>query len=270
VITGPPVEDYTSNDLADWLELEVLCSRQGRAPIKTINTPIEAAENREPQSIDGEDEVKETRLQQLFWAIDERRTVLGMHYPFVLDGSGMNLLFRQPSEITFGGATYLFCLVVSSAIKGGPLSGKGPWSPDLDRARSLFQVCATLAAAGHVNGPAYSTGWPRPDSSSFIEKLKICYAEFGDGTVHDFPPPGSPPQVKDDEIDVIAWQHTGRARPPLGYLLGQAAAGANWNTKSLKAQVEPFHDTWFVKGPASHPRLATIVRLQSQPRLGGS
>lgn len=129
---------------------------------------------------------------------------------------------------------------------------------NLPRARELFQVCATLAAAGFCGGPAFSVGWPRADSSAFLDKLREVYRHFGDGSVHATMPLGAPAHVKDDGVDVIAWQHTSDTGPRLGYFLGQAASGDNWEKKSLKGHAETFHGTWFSSPPPA-PRVGTIM-----------
>ena len=64
---------------------------------------------------------------------------------------------------------------------------------------------------------------------------------------------------KDDEIDVIAWKLEPDGRPGSIYFLGQAASGADWNSKSLKSAIDPFHSTWFVQPPASHPTPGIIM-----------
>ena len=50
-----------------------------------------------------------------------------------------------------------------------------------NKIRDLFQACATWAAAGDVKGHAYSFGFPRPDHSGFLVKLKTIYRHFADG-----------------------------------------------------------------------------------------
>ncbi len=255
MIVGPPIE-CSSNDLADWLELEVLVAERDSAPIRAVNQTLEIGEDMEPDELDEENILAERRLQQVVSAVDERRHAMGVAYPFSLDDSGTCLTLTE--QIESAGYVYLFCLIVSAGAPGGLLQA-GPARPDLDRARSLFQVCATVASAGFAVGPAFSTGWPRPDSTTFLEKLREVYAHFGDGQVHAVIPLGAPRQVKDDEIDVVAWRHTNDVRPPMGYFLGQAASGADWPRKSLKGHVDTFHGTWFSQQPAARPRVGTIM-----------
>lgn len=256
MICAPP-DKGTSNELADWLELQALGSPGGTAPLADINEALEIEEDVEPVELDKENLEVERRLQMLVAALEERANVMGETYPFVRDDEGLRISLKE--KITPGGYAYLFCLVVSNAAKDGLLEGPGAWVPDMYEARKLFQICATVSAAGHVGGPSFSVGWPRPDSSGFIAKLKEVYGLFGDGKVHDAIPPGAPDEVKDDEIDVISWKFAFGTKPPLGYFLGQAASGANWDGKSLRGSVKKFHGTWFSQEPASDADFGIII-----------
>jgi hypothetical protein len=259
MICAPPIDESkaSSNQLADWLELEALLTESGTTALAAINQNLEIDEDFEPAELDDENLVADRRAQQALSAIEERTKTIGNAYPYVVNNEGTRLSLK--AEITPGGYTYLFCLVVSNAAADGHLSAKGPWSPDLVTARKLFQICATVSAAGFVQGPAFSVGWPRPDSSTFVEKLKQVYDDFGDGIPYGKIPPGAPAKVKDDEIDVIAWKHGHGTKPQMGYFLGQAASGTNWTDKALKGTVDLFHGTWFTKEPASKPRVGTII-----------
>lgn len=255
MIVGPP-EDGVPNRLADWIELQAFGSPTKHAQLGDINGSLEIAEDSEPEEMDQENLLEEQRLQWLLAALEERQKTMKGSYPFDIDTSGQ--LISLKAQLTEGAFAYLFCLIVSNAAKGGLLAGEGAWTPNLVTARNLFQICATVASAGHVGGPAWSVGAPRPDVANFIEKLRSVYEQFGDGAVHKDMPRGAPDQVKDDEIDVVARQR-GDDKPPMGYFLGQAATGANWKKKSLKGSVDKFHTTWFAKVPAVTPKVGIII-----------
>jgi hypothetical protein len=102
-------------------------------------------------------------------------------------------------------------------------------------------------------------GWPRPDSSSFVEKLKQVYERFNDGKPHPTVPQWAPTHVKDDEIDVIAFKHEPDGQAATIYLLAQAASGKNWQEKSVKSAVDTYHKTWFHQCPASPPTPAIAM-----------
>lgn len=255
MISAPPV-DGNANQLCDWLELAVLASTFGRTSVHEVNVELEiAGDDFEAEDIAEEDEVRERRVTQVVNAISERMSAMGASYPFERTGDSFGL--RSP--ITEGGAVYLFCLIVSNGAKDGHLHDEGPWKPDLSDARRLFQACATVCASGFVAGPAYSVGWPRSDASTFMGKLSQVYSHFRDGRPHPSIPSWGPTEVKDDEIDVIAWKHEEDGRPGTMYLLAQAASGANWRDKSLKNAIDTFHATWFFQQPASHPMPGLIM-----------
>ena len=76
MIYGPPLQS-SSNELADWLELEVLCSNASDASTSAINQTLEMAEDHEPVELDEENLVAERRLQQVICAIHERAEAMG-------------------------------------------------------------------------------------------------------------------------------------------------------------------------------------------------
>lgn len=256
MIAAPPPE-ATSNELADWLELGALFSPTGAVPTRSVNRNLEIAEDTEPDEMDDENLVQEQRLAQVIAAIEERTVVTGQAYPFKVDDAG-DTLRLHPEPPTPGGYAYLLCLIMSASAPDGFLDDDHV-RPNLQPARDLFQVCATLASAGFAQGPAFSLGWPRVDATPFLEKLQKIYARLGDGIVHENFPVGMPAQVKDDAIDVVAWREERGMRPPTGYFLGQAASGEDWTEKSLKGVVDRYHASWFQKQPASTPTLATIM-----------
>jgi hypothetical protein len=261
VISTAPI-DGTSNELCDWLELAVLASSTGRALLSAVNLELEIEADFEPTDIATEDEQRERRIQQVLLAIEERGQSMPTAYPFERDKDYL-VLRKEPTN---GGVVYLFCLIVSNGAANGLLHGEKSWQPDLARARALFQACATVSAAGYVHGPSYSVGWPRPDSSSFLDKLKTVYAHFGDGRPHITRPTWAPVNVKDDEIDVIAWKYQPDGQGGTTYLIVQAASGNDWREKSVKSAIDVFHKTWFLQIPSidASPGIAIPFLLPSK------
>jgi hypothetical protein len=90
-----------------------------------------------------------------------------------------------------------------------------------------------------------------------LEKLKEVWAHFGDGTPRDAPLPGTPKEIKDEGIDVIAWWPERDKQPGQGFLIGQVASGHNWKDKSVLPHLKRFLTEWFSIPRASmaHPAL---------------
>ena len=65
--------------------------------------------------------------------------------------------------------------------------------------------------------------------------------------------------VKDEEIDVIAWQPRPDKTAGTFYVLGQVASGDNWTGKSIKSSIDYFHTTWFSTRPPSTPSPAIFI-----------
>ena len=150
----------------------------------------------------------------------------------------------------------MYCLFFSHINSTEVIS----YDPPVDnQIRDYMQICATIAAAGLVSGNAISFGFPRPDRSNFMHALRRAYSLIGEGKVRAQPLAAAPPDTKDDQIDVIAWQATPDQTPGIHYVLAQVASGSNWPIKSLKGHIEAFHKMWFEKIPPSTPRPAIFI-----------
>lgn len=255
-LSAAPPSSIISSLLADWLELAAFASHRGQVSVAEINEALEIEEDFEPEKIHFEDNLREERMQVVLAAIEERQRVMEGAYPFRLSNGGYRISLN-PDWTNAGGAAYLLCLLLSHTAGEGLLIEDS--LPDLAPARDLFQVCATLCAAGVCGGPAISFGWPRPDKTRFHEKLVEVYKIYGDGQPYPKPPPGSPPQLKDGGIDVIAWSYEPDGRQGTRYLLGQAASGQDWEKKSVRQYIDPFHEFWFEYRPTSKPEAALFI-----------
>jgi hypothetical protein len=268
--------------ICDWIEISVL--RSMRAKFRwaqlhrsfdvrrdTENSDSEGEsieeENTDAQGIRGED--GDRFLEAITDEIGDRIEALPDAYPFVFSDDGLSLELRK--DISQSAYIYLFCLFISNCKKGEIMLGT--WLPPVDhQVRDLFQACATLAAAGYVNGSAVSFGWPRPDENlPFLEALRHVYGLIGEGTVVTEPKPGSSPAPKDQEIDVIAWRPQLDNSPGTFYLLGQVASGDNWDMKSINGgPINSFHKTWFTDPPASPSVASIFVPHVIQPVKNGN
>jgi hypothetical protein len=252
VITAAPIND-TRWQLADWLELEALCSSKLAASVYAINTDPIVEPDIESTTMDDEDIWREDRIARLTKEINTRRKSLGNAYPFSFTADGSKLTWANPDDI--GGTVYLFCLLVSNS-RNGFLTDTNVVS--MTEVPDLFQACATWSAAGFEEGPAYALGID-PRSNTFLPKLATIFSAFGNGKPRTSIPPGAPQDVKDDGIDVISWKQVADCNSPSSYLLAQVASGKNWITKSVKAAIDTFLNTWFVPPPAGIAKPAMMM-----------
>lgn len=254
-IAPPPIESSVSV-LTDWFEIAAFAAPDGKAAISEIRSQLDIEQPHEPSDWSDADEKAEDLIEKVCAMVLRRQSVLDASYPFRMSDDGAYLHLKE--DVTTGGTIYVFCLLIVQAYDSEVLGG--PLVPILSNAdRDLFQACATLSAAGFCSGPAISFGWPRPDRTSVIGKLKQIESALI-STVRDSPPPGVGAHVKDDEIDVIAWRAEPDMRAPSIYLLGQSASGKNWKGKSLRNAVDHvFHPTWFSMHPPMPPLPAMFV-----------
>jgi hypothetical protein len=268
--------------VCDWLEITVLGSERNSYRLnrlKRIWDVNRETENSDPEGLNAREEnTDETGfsgedadafLDSISDEIVERDNALGGTYPFELEKNGT--AFKLKDQINEGGHIYIFCLLLSNSKAGDILDGK--WIPNINHiTRDLFQACSTLAAAGNVDGCAISFGWPRPNKNPpFLKRLRSVYKEFGEGVVRKKPIPGTSPNPKDEEIDVIAWKPTRDNAPGTAYMLGQVASGDNWEAKSVKGPpIESFHRNWFMPPPASEVTAAIFIPHLVTPNQTGT
>ena len=249
--------------IADWFEFYVLKSEYLEANFHDIQRMWDRRRNTEDSAPDGrrEDTVArdgdEQFLESVLAEIRQREDYLGAAYPFEFNNSEEGLLLKSKPQV--GHVVYLFCLLLSNA-KNAEIFELDTFSYELNNfVRDLFQACATWAAAKVVSGSACSFGFPRPDGSNFLTKLREVYALFGEGQVRGIPLPGVSSSPKDEGIDVIAWAHRADAAAGRFYVLGQVATGGNWPSKSIVEYIAPFHENWFVDMPSSPATAALFI-----------
>jgi hypothetical protein len=264
VVLSIPDKNSHRTKFADWLELSCIRAADGRVGFGTLVSASDIASEEQPEDIAEEDIREDDLVLAVQDEINQRRRCIGdQDYPFRVDDRGEAIVFTR--ELTEAGAVYLFCLFLSHASDRTIVPAA--LAPQVDNpARDLFQVCATVAAAGYVSGNAMCFGWPRPEGEAFLEALHRIYAFFGDGLPHAEPRPAAPEDVKDDGVDVIAWRPTPDGLPGTHYLLGQAASGNNWKDKSIMADANLFHDYWFERRPAARHENAMFMPFCIEPK----
>lgn len=255
-----------SGVIADWIEFRVLASEFGVVRINDLVDGWDFLKNDEGSDPEGGDTSAEQFTDLVLNVLNSRLTAVGESYPFCFSETGDEFMLK--AEVTAGGYAYLLCLMLAHPKDGEIFRDVKPIEKN-DTARHLFQVCATISAAGAVGGSAYSFGFPRPESRKFLDALREAYELFGEGAVVEKIPATGPAQPKDDDVDVIAWKVRRDGMPGKQYLLGQVASGFNWSEKTIKAAIELFHKTWFNNPlPASVPTPAMFIPFCLAPRAG--
>ncbi|MFM0628860.1 hypothetical protein [Paraburkholderia xenovorans] len=248
----------------DWLELKVLASEYAIVSLASMSRIWDTRRNTEDTDPAGEESEEDVFYQSVVNELNLRMTQLGRAYPFQFSASGASLELKpKPNE---GMYAYVFCLLISHTKKGQVLSGQ--YIPKLTNVvRDYFQICATLAAAGEVKGHAYSFGFPRPDSTGFLTKLRAIYAAFGEATVVAEAPKGASRSPKDEQIDLISWKTRKDGGAGKRYVLGQVASGADWVNKTIRGgAIDRFHHTWFMPpGIASQASCAMFIPYSIVP-----
>jgi hypothetical protein len=255
LISAPSTEDHPTI-LADWLELQALSSVNRQAQILSLSDVMDVTQDSEAEDIADFDAAIEAVVSRVTSEIEFRIKCLETAYPFEINDAGTLLTVKE--QIDTGSIVYLFCLLMSH-VSNSVLLERIDLSAEAQSGRDIFQICATLSAAGYCEGPAISFGWPRRDRTGFAEKLAQTYLEFGDGTPRTAPLPAAPDHIKDGGIDVIGWRPARDGLPGTFYLLGQVASGQNWKTKSVLKDIENFHWAWFEVQPASQSTGAMFV-----------
>jgi hypothetical protein len=249
--------------IADWFEFYVLKAEYKIASFHDIQRMWDRRRNAENSTPDGRRDASIVRdgdeqfLETVLSEVRERIAYLGAAYPFEFNESEERLQLKENLQV--GHSIYLFCLLLSNANKA-EIFELDIFSYDLNNfVRDLFQACSTWAAASVVSGSAFSFGFPRPDGTNFLDKLREVYARFGEGQVRDAPLPGVSSNPKDEGIDVIAWAHRSDGAAGRFYILGQVATGANWPGKSIVEYIRPFHENWFSEIPPSTATAALFI-----------
>lgn len=235
---------------ADFLELAAFFDGHGFVRTSDIANEASIGADEESPGLDGEmRHGPEELVSEVVQRIEERSFALGPEYPFRMDQSGDILSYACGGE-TLGRCAYVLSLVLSN-LQGPVLDGSRlrPEEAEIRRLRQLFQYMSTAALAAEVQGVAWSFGFPRPDSSSFLTKLKEIWSSFDDGRV--VRQPGAPEQVKDDEVDVFAARLHPDRQAGFLFAAAQVATGGDWRAKSLLGHQDGFKHSWFAERPVT-------------------
>lgn len=248
-LSSPPLNGERWQ-MADWIEFKALCDEFSICRINNIVRIQDENQEFENSDFLAQDAINEQLLAKVTEELVTRAKSLGKSYPFDFEDNQSLLVLKSDENLTNGCYAYLYCLFFSHINSTQVITEEPPVN---NVTRDYMQICATIAAAGIVQGNAISFGFPRPDQSNFLTALHSTYRRIGEGEVRQTPLRAAPIHTKDGEIDVIAWQHTPDNTPGIHYLLAQVASGNDWASKSVKGAVETFHKMWFsVQPPSSH------------------
>lgn len=254
---------------ADLLELTALFAPERRALIAELTSALEIGQD-EYENLDAMVQTRDRISGETSSEIETRARQLGGAYPFMLDLRGSILTFAE--EQNWGRTLYLLSLLLSHLpSERSPVlerAGLVPDEPDIVKLRRWFQYCATASVAAEIGGQAWAFGWPRPDGSAFLDKLKTIWKQLKDGDVREAPSPGSPVKVKDDGIDIIAARLSCDGLHGFPIVLGQVASGDNWRSKPLRGHADhAFYPEWFSTIPASQTMVYHIIPFVVEPSM---
>ena len=253
-----PIDEVTGalidfDRAADYLELTAFFSADSTALASDLanQAGIGAADDHadlDEEMRSGEEDLVPSTIAR----IENRLETLGSSaYPFDLDERGETLTshFAQGS---FGHAAYMLSLVLSNLKALSPVLSDSRLHPDDQEVRQLrefFQYFATAALASELQGSAWSFGFPRLDSTGFLEKLRQIWRTLGDGSVER--QAGAPRRPMDDQVDVFAARPHPDRLPGFPLAAAQVATGANAREKSLKGHLSAFKSRWFAPQPVT-------------------
>lgn len=249
VVTGRTID---FDRAADFLELGAFFSDDSTVATSDLanSASIAAAEDfadLEDEMNNGDEEIVSGTVSRL----DQRARVVGPCYPFSLDDGG-DILTCILDEESYGQAAYALCLVLSNLESLSPILSGSPLHPADDEVRAIreyFQYFATAALAAEMNGDAWSFGFPRPDHSPFLDKLRQVWRTLSDGRVD--AQVGAPTHPKDDQVDVFAARVYSDRLPGFPLAAAQVATGKDPARKSLKAHTSAFKSRWFATQPVT-------------------
>lgn len=244
--------------VVDWLELEAFLSMFGQASMDDVISSGDLQTEDVEEDIgkrDGEEDQLRSEIEDevLF-----RATALGAAYPFVFSDDGEQLLLTSNEDFDEPSSIYLVCLILSHVTRS-PILASPPNEEMVRQARKrIFQIIATLAAAGHAGGGAVSLGWPREKKETIIQVVDRAVQLSGTGLARTAPHALEPVGAKDGGLDVLAWKPAPDSPPPEMFYFVQAASGHGWVDKSAKSDHEQFLHCYYSAKPECNHVFLTI------------
>jgi hypothetical protein len=227
-----PTNPNRPEDVADWLELNALFSKDLNSSAGDIERELDRLSVGDPESL----------LGNVFLEIDRRQQATGdSAYPFERGATSIEISADSRSFVA-----YFFCLGLS--YFGWKPRRDAPCNPWL-----LFETLSAHSAADYLQGDVLvfgtSTRSGKKSKKTFAEKVTELATQVGEGE-------GFREQrtfsTKDSKIDLIAWKRFIDKRSSQLILFGQCAAGANWHGDKLSSlDPEAFWQQWMKKSQVS-------------------
>lgn len=244
--------------MVDWLELSAFLSPFEVANVDDVVACEELQQDDAVVDIAERDRQQEELRTSIEAEVKFRQDALGAAYPFEFSEDGEQLSLTAGDDLAGPSTTYLICLILSH-VTNSPILSVPPKPETVRLARKrLFQIIATLAAAGHAHGGAVSLGWPREKKESIIDVVGRAAAGASTGEARAAPHELEPKGAKDGGLDVLAWKPAPDGPPPELFFFVQAASGLNWVGKSAKGDYEKFLYCYFQAYPTCNFAFMTI------------
>lgn len=218
-----------SVELADWLELKALSSRDGNASKSDLSGLLRRAGGYDPAN---DADAVERLCLAAFTELETRPKSSGDFYPFVIKGGvvrvKLNALTKYP--------VYIFCLCLSAwrwmNAKERP-----------DNARQLFEDVSCFVAKNYLGGEVLRFASPRVEAlKEFSTAIGHLCQVVGEGA--GFREDQAHGSKKDAKLDVVAWKGFPDTRFGKVVLFGQCASGGDWMTKRAELQPAVFIGQW--------------------------
>lgn len=177
--------------------------------------------------------------------IVQRKDILKEAYPFKIDEEE-EILYFQKSDFSYGQVAYLLPLILanigssSSMLHGTSLY---PVNCEIIQMRRYFECIGAAAMAAEINGKTWAVGSPRPDGSSFFDKLTSIADTLG--FIKFKRKPYARGHQQDGGIDVFAAHMYPDGLPGFLTAIAQVASGKNWEEKA-KSDTSGFMSMWFM------------------------
>lgn len=252
-----PIADATGDraDLdrvVDFVELDAFFSSDSTSIVEDVGNYVKLSSSGEFNGLNEEITFgPENLISGIIGTIEHRQRMLETEYPFDLDVNGDVLTYRSSGD-SLGPACYTISLILSNLRSLSPILREDGIHPSDTQVRTLrlyFQYFATAALAAEVGGDAWSFGFPRPDGTGFLSKLKEVWAALNDGSVA--PQVGAPRTPKDDQVDVFAARTHRDRLPGFPLVVAQVATGKDARNKSLRGRLGVFKSRWFAAQPVT-------------------